>query len=271
MKFRFIFLLILCSCYLSFADSTYVKEEVFELSEREKRVVINKAFKVNELLHFEVNYGGVTAGYATIEVDRYQEYKGRKCYILKTTAQSRKSFNWIFKVKDWTESYLDAERFHSLRFEKHLKEGSYHRDVIVAYDQKKNKAYYSSFKPKSGKLRKKTIDIPDNVVDALSALFYVRTMDFEVGDEILLPGSDNKKIYPIKVIVHKKEKIKVPAGKFKCIVVEPVMADGGVFKKNGKVKVWLTDDDRKMPVKMETKVFIGSIKAELDWYEEGDQ
>ena len=238
---------------------------IFPIKKR-YRTVKNKAFAENEFLHFVVNYGLITAGYATISIDRIEEFNGRKCFVLKTTADSRKAFDWIFKVRDWTESYLDKERFHTLKFEKHLREGSYHRDIVIKYNQESNTGKYWS-KKKNKSAKEKTFKIPDNVMDPLSALFYVRTMDIAVGDEILIPASDNKKIYNIKVIVHKREKIEIKAGKFDCFVVEPIMADGGVFKKDGKVKVWLTADEFKMPVKMETKVYIGSITAELDWYE----
>jgi len=226
------------------------------------RKVVNNAFKVNELLHFRVSYGNITAGYATMEVNRQVEYKKRQCYVLKTTAQSRKAFDWIFKVRDWTESYVDIEKFYSLRFEKHLSEGSYKKDIVIEYDQERNQAVYVDEKKKA-----EVIAVPPDVLDPLSALYLVRNMDLQVGKDIYLPSTDNKTVYPIRIIVHKIESVKVEAGKFFCYVVEPVMADGGIFKKDGKVKIWLTADKRRMPVKMETKVYIGSIVAELDWFE----
>lgn len=226
------------------------------------RKVVNNAFKVNELLHFRVSYGNITAGYATMEVNRQVEYKKRQCYVLKTTAQSRKAFDWIFKVRDWTESYVDVEKFYSLRFEKHLSEGSYKKDIVIEYDQEKNQAVYVDEKKKP-----EVLAVPPDVLDPLSALYLVRNMDLQVGKDIYLPSTDNKTVYPIRIIVHKIEAVTVEAGKFFCYVVEPVMADGGIFKKDGKVKVWLTADKRRMPVKMETKVYIGSIVAELDWFE----
>lgn len=205
------------------------------------------------------------AGYATIETRENKHFRGNNCFIFKTTAKSRNAFNWIYKVRDWTRSYFDKDSLRSVRFEKHLREGSYHVDIEIDYDQEKHTAKY--FRKRKGKKDKsKEIKTPPNVIDALSALFYVRIQDLKVGQEILIPATDNTKIYNIKVIVHKKETIKIEAGKFRCFVVEPIMADGGVFKKDGKVKIWLTDDDKKMPVKMETKLFFGSIVAELDWY-----
>jgi len=231
-------------------------------------IPVNKTvypFNAGEYLHFEVNYGFMLAGYATIEVHENNNFNGRDTFIFKTTAKSRSAFDWIYKVRDWTRSYFDKEKVHTLRFEKELREGSYEVDIGIDYDQINHKATY--FRERKGKKNSSAvIDIPENVMDPLSALFFVRTMSLNIGDEILIPATDNKKVYNIKVIVHKIETVKVPAGKFKCYVVEPIMADGGVFKKDGKVKVWLTADSNKMPVKMETKVYIGSIVAELDWF-----
>jgi hypothetical protein len=222
-------------------------------------------FKAGEYLHFVVNYGIMLAGYATIEVHEDKYFYSEDTFKFVTTAKSRRAFDWIFKVRDYTESYFDKENARSLRLEKHLREGSYEVDTIIEYDQDSLKAHYISDR-KGKKTRYATIDIPQNVMDPLSALFFVRTLDLSVGKEIIIPATDNKKVYEIKVIVHRIETVKVKAGKFRCFVVEPVMADGGVFKKDGKVMVWLTADDKKMPVRMETKIYIGSIVAELDWF-----
>lgn len=246
----------------SFAILTIILFAFISVAE-EKNIIY--PFERGEYLHFTVSYGIILAGYATIEVHDNTDYEGRDVFIFKTTAKSRKAFNWIFKVRDWTESYFDKKLAHTLRFVKELREGSYHVDIDIKYDHENKKAYF--FQERKGKKNKSAeIDIPEGVMDPLSSLFYIRTMDLKAGDEILIPSTDNMKTYDIKVIVHRIETIKVPAGKFKCFVVEPVMADGGVFKKDGKVTVWLTADERKMPVKMETKVYIGSIEAELDWY-----
>ncbi|MCK4980087.1 MAG: DUF3108 domain-containing protein, partial [Candidatus Delongbacteria bacterium] len=161
-------------------------------------------FKDGEYLHFKVSYGYMLAGYATIEVRENKHYKGKDCFIFKTTAKSRKAFNWIYKVRDWTRSYFDKDSIRSVRFEKHLREGSYQADIEIDYDQEKHIGKY--FRKKKGKKDKHAeIKLPPNVIDALSALFYIRMQDLKVGQEILIPATDNRKIYNIKVIVHKKE------------------------------------------------------------------
>jgi len=67
-----------------------------------------------------------------------------------------------------------------------------------------------------------------------------------------------------------KETVKVPAGKFDCIIVEPVMRTEGIFKAKGRIKIWLSDDRYKIPVKMQTEVFfIGSVTAKLKKFRYG--
>jgi hypothetical protein len=78
-----------------------------------------------------------------------------------------------------------------------------------------------------------------------------------------MSNHDNKKVYDLKVIIQRKERIKVDAGTFDCIMVQPVLQGEAIFKQQGELWVWLTDDERKIPVQMKSKVAVGSITTEL--------
>jgi hypothetical protein len=67
----------------------------------------------------------------------------------------------------------------------------------------------------------------------------------------------------MEVRVLGRQKVKTPAGKFQCVVVEPLLKAGGIFKNKGRLVIWLTDDERRIPVQMKSKVMIGSIKVVL--------
>jgi hypothetical protein len=86
------------------------------------------------------------------------------------------------------------------------------------------------------------------------------------GATMIVPTHDNKKSYEMEVKVHKRERIEVPAGKFNCVLVEPILKSEGVFKSKGSILVWLTDDERRMPVLVRTKVPVGSINVALTDY-----
>ena len=95
-------------------------------------------------------------------------------------------------------------------------------------------------------------------------------MELTVGQSVFIENHADKKNYPLEIKVLRKERVKVPAGKFDCIVVEPVMRSAGVFSHKGKLTVWLTDDDVRIPVLMKSKVMIGSISAVLTDVEYAD-
>lgn len=224
------------------------------------RYVENVAFGVNEKFTFEINYGFINAGGATMEVARLIEYNNRPCYQTVTRAFSNNFFSTFYKVDDRVESIVDAIGIFSWRFEKNLQEGSYRADRQYTFDQHLNLVY-------SGK---DTIEVAPFTQDALSVLYYVRTQELEVGKSIFVDNFTDGEKYSLEVKVLEKEEITVPAGTFDCIVVEPLLQSVGVFRHEGKLKVWLTDDRLKMPVLMKSKVLVGSISAELSEYRLGD-
>lgn len=74
------------------------------------------------------------------------------------------------------------------------------------------------------------------------------------------------KLYPLKIIVHAKEKVTVPAGVFSCYKVEPLLQSEGIFRQKGRLIIWLTDDNHRLPVKMTSKISIGNIGTNLETY-----
>jgi hypothetical protein len=107
------------------------------------------------------------------------------------------------------------------------------------------------------------------VQDIVSAFYYVRTLPLSrmPKDTVLqLQNFYGTKTYELGVRVHGKQIVTVAAGTFRCVVVEPLVVEGGLFRSEGRILIWLSDDDRKIPVKVATKVLIGTIDAELTGY-----
>ncbi len=213
----------------------------------------NRAFQVGELLVFDVAYGFVIAGSAVMAIPDTQRIHNRPCYRIMTEARSSKFFSKIFQVRDRVVSFVDMEGLFPWRFEKHLREGKYRSDQIIHFDQVNHLAIDG----------KDTVKVPPFIQGILSSFYYIRTLDLKVGKPIDIDNYGDGKIYPLRVLVLKKEKIEVPAGTFRCIVVEPVMRVEGIFNQTGQLRIWLTDDERRMPVLMKSKVLIGSIDARL--------
>lgn len=223
------------------------------------RYLENLAFGVGEKLSFEVKYGFISAGTATMEVMRLIEYENRPCYQIVTQARSNSFFSTFYKVEDRVESIMDATGLFSWRFEKNLREGKYRSDRKYSFDQRGNSVVYKG----------DTIEIEPFVQDALSTLYYMRTQPLEVGKSFFLDNFIDGRKYHLEVKVLKRETITVDAGSFECFVVEPITQSVGIFKHEGRLKVWLTDDRLRLPVLMKSKVIVGSIAVELTDYELG--
>jgi Protein of unknown function (DUF3108) len=226
----------------------------------EFRKVENNAFKEGEKLTFELNYGFVTAGIAVMQIPKIKRISGREAYHITFEVNSVPSFDWIYKVRDRYESYLDVEGLFPWRFEQHIREGGYTRDFSAFFDQRKGKA----------KTSEGEYDIPKYVNDIISAFYIARTFDYsemKIGDKIRMQNFYKDKVYDLDVKYRGEETIDTPAGTFDCIIVEPLVKEGGLFKHDGDIIIWLTNDIVKMPVKVRTKIVIGHVEAILSDYE----
>jgi hypothetical protein len=224
------------------------------------RKVENIAFKVGEKLYFDVKYGFVTAGIASFRIPEIKKMSGRDCYHVIFEVNSVPSFDWIYKVRDRYETYIDVEGLFPWRFEQHIREGGYSRDFSAFFDQRKGKA----------KTTEGSFDIPKYVNDIVSAFYYARTFNYsklKQGDRINLQNFYKNKTYELDVKYLGKERIKVASGTWDCIMVEPLVKEGGLFKSEGSIVIWLSNDELRIPIKVKTKVVIGSIDAELTKYE----
>jgi hypothetical protein len=220
------------------------------------RKVPNAAFSMGEYLRFDVNYGFINAGEAVMKISDTIYHNGRRCHKIEFSVDSKPFFNWIYKVQDRYSTILDAEGLFPWRFEQHIREGGYSRDFTAEFDQINHVARTSEGQ----------YPIPPYVHDILSAFYFARTIDytnFRPGQKIHLQNFYKDSTYELDVKFKGRQTIEVNAGKFNCVIVEPLAREGGLFKSDGKVYVWLTDDERKIPIKVSTQIVIGSIDSEL--------
>lgn len=224
------------------------------------RYVQNDAFGFGEKLDYRVGYKFITAGRGSFEVMPNPVMKnGRPCYDIRFDVKSLESLEWIYQVRDRYRTVMDVGGMFPWEFEQHIREGGYKRDFTASFSQETNKATTTEG----------TFEIPDYVHDVVSALFYVRTLNLagmKKGEIIKLQNFFDRKTHELGVKVLGKQTIEVEAGKFRCIVVEPMIQEGGLFKSEGRILVWFSDDARKVPVKVSSKIPIGTVDAELTGY-----
>lgn len=241
--FRFLVLPILGLLYLTANSQTTLRD------------IKQQTLKVPEKLVFDIIWGGwsfrwVNAGKATLELLPTADSTQWK---IQSLATCNSFFATFYPVSDTVTSLINSKGIYPLRFDKHLHEGKYHAHLSAVFDQ-----YLNTLQTQDTVLK-----IEPFTHDVLSAFYFIRTLKLKVGETYNLAAVSGKKKYNLKVICHRKEEITVPAGRFQTIVVEPVLKEDGLFKAKGKLTIWLTDDSKHIPVKMESKIPVGSIKAEL--------
>jgi len=216
------------------------------------------ALSIPEKLVYDLTWTGIKAGTATQEIHADD---GETRII--STARSADWITTFFPVEDRIETVLAGAGPGKIGLPKvyrlKIREGNHRRDKEVLFDHGNGVAHYKD----NLNGDKREISIPAATLDTLSSFYYVRTLKLEVGKPVFLTIFDNKKIWNVEVKVLKKEKIKTKLGSFDTIVIKPLMQSEGILEKKGDMYIWLTDDERLLPVKMKTKVKVGSITATL--------
>lgn len=216
-----------------------------------------------ENLVFDVSWGVLGVGQATLKVRELVQLGGRPAYELVSEAVSNKFCDGFYKVRDLNKAWLDARTLTSLGYKKQLREGSFFRDEWVLYDHDK-RTFEARKINKDGTFEVFKGTIPVRVHDVLSSIYYLRSQPaLEPGTEFVV-DVNTRQNWPLVIRVVKRMRINTPAGSFKTLLLEPALRQEGIFIQKGKkLQIWVTDDERKMPVLMKVEVFFGHITARL--------
>ena len=218
-------------------------------------------FYPGEKLMFQLKWAFIPAGEAVIEILPIETIDGVIAYHFLLTAKSNSFIDHFYKVRDKIDAYADIEMTHSILYKKKQQEGKTNRDIVVNFDWKNNNAVYSTETE-----TRPPIDILPGSFDPLSAFYFVRLFDLQEKLIIERPVTDGKKCIIGKAAVIKRETLKLSSGTYDTYLIEPEIEHvGGVFEKSkdAKIQVWVTADHRRIPVKLKSKVVVGSFVGEL--------
>jgi hypothetical protein len=235
---------------------------VFSAEER-KTIAISsriRAFTPGETLTYEISWSKiVTAGTAVMEVKEERLPSGRKVFRFIASSHSTGVVDEVYPVNDRVQSLFDPQIMQSLSFDLNESHGKRRRQRTLTFDHT-GRTVVSTLNNDPPQ----TLTIPDRVQDALSSLFYLRTMeDFTIGKVHVIDVHDSGKNWSVEVFTLGREKVKTPAGEFNTIKVKTFPRYEGVFMNKGEIFIWLTDDSRKIPVLMKSTISIGSIVSTL--------
>jgi hypothetical protein len=244
----------------------------FQVPAQNSCKIKNKAFKTGEELQYVViyNWGMIwlESAYGTFKVGS-TNYQGKSCYALSGSGGTYSKYDWFFKVRDQFEALVDTESFRPLLTKVDILEGNKRDKHTYIFDNSKLKAYTIITRGKKP-IELDTININLCSIDVLTAIYYARNLDYSncrvndtIGVSLLLDG----KLYPIYVRYKGKELYtSKELGTFNCLKFSPLLVEGSIFKKGEGMTVWVTNDQNKLPVYIETPITVGTIKVKLISY-----
>lgn len=244
---------------LSFIDSVKKAHQV-KFPEKPLRSLKKTYLCLPETLVYEVSWGSFPGGYVIIttifdSITNTIKIGGK--------ALSNNFISMFYKMRDYVISSIDPVGIYPLFFEQHLREGKYIAEEYLLFDHLKGKVYSQT--KKEFKVEK----APKFVQDYLSILYLIRfTKELIPGQKFSEPLFIHSKVHHISFSVkEEKDSIEVKVGKFKTLQVVPRLAgEGRAFNKKDKMEVWLTTDERKIPILVKAKIKFGHLHAKLIWY-----
>jgi hypothetical protein len=226
---------------------------------------INDPYRIGEKVVLSIKYFGVTAGDLTLEVGKMVEVNGRKAYTFITDVQSNSSFKIFYEVNDHIKTFVDYEDLVPMGYSLRIRETNDTKEGRGVFDWSSMKAFNWKKYVDDGKVREEKDEQPLEAFsqNVYSAIFYLRNFKLEVGKQIVFRVNDNGKTLLFKGQVLRKETVETALGPKETFVIKPQFELEGAFKPVGDIYMWISNDDRKYLIRMESKIKIGKIVGEL--------
>ena len=224
-----------------------------------KNTSFNEGEKLTFKVFYNVSFVWVNAGNAVFNI-KSDEMNGHAAYHVTGVGKTAKSYEWIYKVDDTYQTYLDKETLLPLRFIRNVSEGNIKILNDVTFNHPKGQALSD----------KKVYSTPRCTQDVLSAIYFARNINYNKcspGDKIPFSMFLDNQVYNLYIKYVGKEQITTRMGTFNAIKIVPLLIQGTIFKDGDKMVVWVSDDDNHIPLRVESPILVGSIKVDLMEYE----
>ncbi len=225
------------------------------------------SYDVGEVLNYSVYYNWsfiwLNAGWVKFSV-KPKTYEGKEVYHFDSHGESHKSYDWIFKVRDSYQGYLDKETLSPLWFHRKNYEGGFEVDNKYFFDWQNHRAI--TFTENSDRpFKQDTLSIPDCTLDVLSLIYFCRNMDFSelnLNDTVPVHSIVDNEVYDLYIRYLGREILKDRNDReYNCIKLSALLVEGTIFKGGEDLFVWITDDMNRVPILVEAKIRVGSVKA----------
>lgn len=230
------------------------------------RIIPQNAFSIGEKITLSVRYMGIPCGELEFYVSDLTTYRDRPVYVVHVHARTNRAFAFLYTVSDTLTSYVDAEGLFSWRHIKEIHEKKINeppQDTVEIYDYDQRARTWSKDGVVMG-------DILPFTQDLLSAIYYLRAVDWkDAGETIYAPLNDWKRNYDMRFELGKQKRMNLHSAWVTARSGRPVVELDGKYKMIGTNEVWFTDDARRIPILVISKIRLGSLYAKLVDYHPG--
>jgi hypothetical protein len=237
--------------------STLAAQSVMQTGAPAARTALPVPFAVGERLDYDVKFGFVHVGSGDMEVSGIDTVRGHPAWhtIFRVSGGT-----FFYHVNDRLESWIDVTDLVSLRHWQELSEGHHDRERRFEIMPERGVVL------EEGKPEAPTVPLP---LDDGAFLYFVRTIPLEVGATYEFNRYFRPDRNPVTIRVLRREHIKVPAGEFDAIVIQPIIKTKGIFSEGGRAEIWLSDDANRIMLQMKSKLPFGSLNLYLTSYRPG--
>lgn len=227
----------------------------------------NQAFTQGEELTFRVKYLFFNAAEARMVIhDNIHYIQNKPSFKIDVYGRTLSIFR-LFYVKDNWGTYLDTASIIPYRSYRHIEEGNYRKHEVVDFNHEKNEALLKQYDRDNQKIvETKSYRVPTNVQDIVSGYYLLRTLDFGTlgkGEPVTIRGFFDKKIYNLKLIYEGTQRLKTRIGTFETRIFSPIMPSNKLFSGERPIKIWITDDENRIPVRIKADLVVGSLDMEI--------
>ena len=217
-----------------------------------------EAFKPGERLVYTIAWFSIPAGTTVMEVGEGPPIEGRPAYRFVTSAKTNSFVSAFYPVDSRVESIMDANAHLPQRLLFRRREGKRKNDFDVTFNHAEHKV--NSIKDGVAE----TLPLPEGAQDGLSCLYYLRSLPTMVpGTSVFMNVHHDRKNYRVEIRVEGLERVKSPWGEVETLRLLAVMPFQGIFLNEGNIRIWVTNDARRIPVLMRAKVVVGAVTATL--------
>ena len=229
------------------------------------------SFNSGEELYYDVvyNWGFIWVKAGKVNFKAKKEYfEGRKVFHFSGTGVSLKKYDWIFTVRDYYHSYANISDLKPIKYTRNTSEGKQKTNNKYRFDYK-NRKVYTNTQNTQKKRKLDTLKLQTCLFDIMTAVYYVRTLDlakYKVDEKIPIKMIVDNEIYNLYGRYLGKETLKTRDKKeYKCLKFSIMLVEGTMFKGGEDLKVWVSDDNNRVPILVEAKILVGSVKATFDY------